>query len=1165
MIRRNTSNARNYPETLTTAQLVGSKGIDVTKACDSKNTVVNMVNLEVAEDGGLQLRKPIIKGYSSPYEGKDGVKVIYYGQTFENTDISIAMKDGQSYMWLGTSTYTAKYKLKYTDYKGVVHNDDVSLKLLPNIDCTDAKVINTSTSTIITNVKVNLTAYNLVDPTLHKGSPLYGYRNLHLYVTGGTVKHTLEIVTPEMNILNTAESAVFNPNLSLDYTYALRDNYNGASVGVSSILAYAPVKVSEPNKKPTPVTGLNVWDSNMTVKQLTESMTGNTIGRIVTQVDSTTNNIILKAIVSVKPSDNTQYVCIWEKSYDGINWTNVNEMLGFFPGSDILIKVPEYSQSNVTLTETTNYVYKKCKKFNPKSSDDLVSNRPDCLKIFGTPDSATYRFTIYSLKCSVFSITKENTLTYDSIIAKVDNPNDIGVDLKNPNAPIVRTVKKNLNEEVTRAFDIILILRKNTGTLLDISTDDISVKVIYQDGTVFRSGQNLTLNTTHYIGDLNTNEQLRLKGSYDTHIFKNTFYNSVPTLIKIYYKGKLLLSIKELYTELNSLNNIQNSILYNPNDTYKDTDGITYAKISKTPQGINYIEPIPITLLPKIKTSIVPESNLVYENNRVYVQHVNVKQLYGDDFNETFVNSNLDKLPKLKYIFTDNLDSEVLKSNEELGSYNNFYNSIANSTDFKNGENVTLIYTLKHEHYLITDGFKYQIIVDPNEGTTDFSLFSVSDLYNFYYKVYSTEGLSQGLPKLYTTVEVTDVEAIDEEDYLKINLNLGYALYNFVIGGETEYLYSNTVNTALGEKLYYKKSLFTYGKDFGANIYPSDTDSFVTPLFNVIDLDTVGNSYVTTLVPWRNYLIAATENTVHLISKQDGGYYSKIINNFIGIPYADRRTCKAILNGIIFKSGTKIYTLQPNAYSSDDSILNIGEISKPIEGLIPPYTTDNFAYSTETAYYLYIPMKDYTLCFKYEYGKKVWCQFKYPVVFKDYGIKNLNYIYLYTTSRRYVFGDAVDNSKVRYGDRLEGPGDLNYETDPDSVVTPIEFYLNTGQKADVMSTTKQFVETKFVIATLNNKDQFPLEIDISIDGTLHPIHIDANTDSAFWKNSLNDVGTLTTNSTFNDTNSLNVLRQMFVRYSGKGKTIQHEIQGVSYFNFKIYMLYYRYRTLNIKQ
>ena len=88
---------------------------------------------------------------------------------------------------------------------------------------------------------------------------------------------------------------------------------------------------------------------------------------------------------------------------------------------------------------------------------------------------------------------------------------------------------------------------------------------------------------------------------------------------------------------------------------------------------------------------------------------------------------------------------------------------------------------------------------------------------------------------------------------------------------------------------------------------------------------------------------------------------------------------------------------------------------------------------------------------------------------------------------------------------------------------------------------------------------------VNFPGDPYPIHIDANTDSAFWKNSLNDIGTLTTNFTFNNTDSLNVLRQMFVRYSGKGKTIQHEIQGVSYFNFKIYMLYYRYRTLNIKQ
>ena len=117
MIRRNTSNARNYPETLTTSQLVGSKGIDVTKACDSKNTVINMVNLEVAEDGGLQLRKPLIKdAIDSPYTEENGNKVVYYGQLFNNTDISIAMKDGQSYLQLGNSIKVIQYNLKYVDY-----------------------------------------------------------------------------------------------------------------------------------------------------------------------------------------------------------------------------------------------------------------------------------------------------------------------------------------------------------------------------------------------------------------------------------------------------------------------------------------------------------------------------------------------------------------------------------------------------------------------------------------------------------------------------------------------------------------------------------------------------------------------------------------------------------------------------------------------------------------------------------------------------------------------------------------------------------------------------------------------------------------------------------------------------------------------------------------
>ena len=116
-----------------------------------------------------------------------------------------------------------------------------------------------------------------------------------------------------------------------------------------------------------------------------------------------------------------------------------------------------------------------------------------------------------------------------------------------------------------------------------------------------------------------------------------------------------------------------------------------------------------------------------------------------------------------------------------------------------------------------------------------------------------------------------------------------------------------------------------------------------------------------------------------------------------------------------------------------------------------------------------------------------------------------------------------------------------------------------------MSVTKQFKESKIVLATISPKFVFPFAIDISVDGTLYNIHKDANTDGSLWKTSETSVGATGMTLTTSTSNIFNIIRQMYIRYSGRGKTIQHIISGDSYFNFKIYMVNYRYRILNVKQ
>jgi hypothetical protein len=399
-----------------------------------------------------------------------------------------------------------------------------------------------------------------------------------------------------------------------------------------------------------------------------------------------------------------------------------------------------------------------------------------------------------------------------------------------------------------------------------------------------------------------------------------------------------------------------------------------------------------------------------------------------------------------------------------------------------------------------------------------------------------------------------DVPSKNTEDMA--TYNVGQALWTAFKSNSTELLDVEIPNTVPGNKLYYKHRIYTYGKKFKNCIYVSDSDSFTTPIFNMIDLNASEESYVTTLIPWRDYLIAATTTSIYLIRETDSGFTSKIINTYIGIPEKDAKTCKSILNGIVFKSGTKIYSLQPSMYSSDDSILNVADISKVIANYIPEGVSNNFAITTEQAYYLIIPNTVDTLCLKYEFSRKLWTKHVYPIRFTDYYMKSVENISIFSGFLEYSFEKEYisENENELYGDVLVDG------------ITPIPFMFDSGQKTDDLSSTKQFVESKIMLATLDDKDMFPLNVDVYIDGSEYKqIHFDSSTDGALWKTSEKDILTLSTNINSENRNLFNIMRQMILRYSGKGKTIRHVISGNSCFNFKFYVLYYRYKNTHNKQ
>ena len=417
---------------------------------------------------------------------------------------------------------------------------------------------------------------------------------------------------------------------------------------------------------------------------------------------------------------------------------------------------------------------------------------------------------------------------------------------------------------------------------------------------------------------------------------------------------------------------------------------------------------------------------------------------------------------------------------------------------------------------------------------------------------------------------------------------------DYVIGEIVYYFKHNTFNPSeavfenpnKGNTVYWNHAIYSYGNGLGSNIYVSNPDSAVFPISRIIDLGTYQSSPVYKLVPWRNYLLAFTENSVHLIQEQDVGFTTKVINTSIGVSEQDANTCVSILNGVLFKSGSKIYTLIPNYSSGDETILNIAEVSKPIEHILESITYHSvykpFAFTTFESYYLFIPngSNDTTHCLKYDYSRKLWTYYEYPVLIFKYEILNVSDVRLFA-----IIKDSIADIVVEYyfEKEPEDVSDTQYygdylttkKIDPDLEdgvdnkeyqVTPIEFYLDSGQKTDNISLTKQFVESKIIVATLSNKDNFSMDVRIDIEGNTFKRHIDLNTDGALLRSSADDVLTLGSNTDFTENqDTFNVMRQMFLRYAGKGKTIRHIISGQSLYKFKIYETFYRYKILNVKQ
>lgn len=402
---------------------------------------------------------------------------------------------------------------------------------------------------------------------------------------------------------------------------------------------------------------------------------------------------------------------------------------------------------------------------------------------------------------------------------------------------------------------------------------------------------------------------------------------------------------------------------------------------------------------------------------------------------------------------------------------------------------------------------------------------------------------------------------LDPKKYVS---KIGSSIYSFPIKGFFETASTDASRAYSGKLFYYGSTLYTYGAEEQSLIYVSDAGVNITPYTNSIKLTTIASSKTVAMCAWRNYLIAFTERTVHLLQRGDEGMYVKTINASIGVPSTDSETVVSTPNGVFFKNNDRIYFGYPNVYAGTDNIFQFTDISKPVHSILSEkFNSECFATFGNDTYVLMCKDTENsnTNCIIYNMSTKTWEFYIYPALFDKVYFKD---------ARLFAFSDT----RTMAGEYcLSRVTNACKDTLLDKSEAAIQFSWDTGQKTDSISETKQFVESKLMFATLSETDAFPFTLYVAIDGDPHVTKKDVSTDAPFWKPAPANasdptLGVLNTSfrrvedgsETLAD--SFNVLRQLVVRYSGKGKSIRHLIEGESQSNFKLYETYVRYKPLS---
>jgi hypothetical protein len=1128
------------------------------------NSVVKSINFESDDDGAYILRKPLVKKHDS----SDNEFFLYDHEHVINIENDTLTISGAS-----------KIVLRFYDYKTLNKHDieqenaslDISwLNIHKHFNSSDATILSTTvdhqafldlfseiiryatTSQVgrmnpiityhyywkysldnITEVSIggNMSPdMDYIKPRFKMLTSLKRFVKIYEDVDEeGTF--IVEVVHPELNTftsaLDTKNTEALPVNLLLENPYAVRDLYDYGYVGTTKILAYIPIE----EMSLADIRNCPIWQLTETAfVNENEEKTVPDKFRLLSSANPKTFNygtyIILKAFLTSAISEDKAYFCCWERSKDnGATWEECPDFLEAHANALTEILVSDTSSAEFDnlvydekLDKAKSYLVKKkvaCCNFGARhnihkplpnsiaydsvyDASDTISYRPDVLIIEYPDMSYHYRFQIY-LRVDKPMVDPGQTTATKELVGLHATSGDIVT------GKIEYTTVTNGGLSAPTIIDDALVLYPANNTYIGTGTEESPKRIPI--------GNSLTLKVT--------DEAVKILYVTFTYKYVSPYSGSATD--------------KTFGAAIGAINRVSQ-------------EDLPAAEDDNNPYGMTRIDVVDGRPTPGHPGGLIPYVYYDYNCNNLMVDFK--PSVIGTPKTQSYYASTFDNNNDINTFSLVNLTG-CMSDNERLSS-----RGVGDSYLSGDQEDVNNII---NNYKLIISRISVTYSSQNEQTTTNIFLVSTTGAYQIPY---------------------TDVST------LAVDL-------------------SKDRNRLFDGNMYYNDNqmqLITYKNNF---IYSSNTNSSIVRLMNGINIP----EEVTKIVPWRGYLLIFSPRNIYLASYDSSfdGYNLKVLSNTVGVPKEDADTVVPILNSVYFKSNAKIYKLVPNLYAAADNILNVHQVSTGINHILEDIVnnnieTHNFSYSDADTYTLFIPIQytNKTYCIIYDFNRQIWTLLEFPTYLlglerfstTEVYVKDSSAIYYFreTLSRLLALGldewceendDSPNNydlqmfiNAVPYADYLTTkPKELiplvienattnhSHEETFGSIRTPISFQIDFGQKSSNYTMDKQFLETKFTLATLSIKDSFPIVIDIYTDGISRELHWDSNTDGALWKNSLDDVGVLNTSFAIKGQDYNGIFRQLIVKYSGKGKSIRHVISGTSKALFKFYSMDVRGRIL----